>query len=51
MVWAITTVLGFWVAYCPAFHVRAAAMQMVPLLTSSIIRMIPWRRPGRPRPA
>ena len=49
MVWAITLVLGFWVAYFLAFHIRTAAMQMVlflvctvPFLTSNIIRMISW---------
>ena len=49
IVWAITTFLGFWVAYFLAFHVRTAAMQMVlflictvPFLTSNIIRMISW---------
>jgi len=49
IVWGITTVLGFWVAYFLAFHVRTAAMQMVlflictvPFLTSNIIRMISW---------
>jgi putative spermidine/putrescine transport system permease protein len=49
IVWAITTFLGFWVAYFLAFHVRTATMQMVlflvctvPFLTSNIIRMISW---------
>lgn len=49
MVWAITLVLGFWVAYFLAFHIRTTAMQMVlflvctvPFLTSNIIRMISW---------
>lgn len=49
IVWAITLVLGFWVAYFLAFHIRTAAMQMVlflvctvPFLTSNIIRMISW---------
>ncbi|MBU1334918.1 MAG: ABC transporter permease [Alphaproteobacteria bacterium] len=48
-VWAITTFVGFWVAYFLAFHVRTATMQMVlflvctvPFLTSNIIRMISW---------
>lgn len=48
-VWAITLVLGFWVAYFLAFHIRTAAMQSVlflvctvPFLTSNIIRMISW---------
>ena len=49
IVWVITAVLGFWVAYFLAFHIRTAAMQMVlflictvPFLTSNIIRMISW---------
>jgi len=49
MVWALTLVVGFWVAYFLAFHVRSAAIQMVlflictvPFLTSNIIRMISW---------
>ncbi|MGL3606527.1 ABC transporter permease [Rhizobium sp. G187] len=49
MVWAITLVIGFWVAYFLAFHIRSAAMQSVlflvctvPFLTSNIIRMISW---------
>lgn len=49
IVWALTLVVGFWVAYFLAFHVRTAAMQMVlflvctvPFLTSNIIRMISW---------
>ncbi|TCT29244.1 putative spermidine/putrescine transport system permease protein [Martelella mediterranea] len=49
MVWAITLVIGFWVAYFLAFHIRTAAMQTilflictVPFLTSNIIRMISW---------
>lgn len=49
LVWAITLVVGFWVAYFLAFHVRSAAMQIVlflvctvPFLTSNIIRMISW---------
>jgi putative spermidine/putrescine transport system permease protein len=48
-VWAITLVVGFWVAYFLAFHIRSAAVQMVlflvctvPFLTSNIIRMISW---------
>lgn len=48
-VWAITLVLGFWVAYFLAFHIRTTAMQSVlflvctvPFLTSNIIRMISW---------
>ncbi|MCM2294038.1 ABC transporter permease [Allorhizobium sp. BGMRC 0089] len=49
IVWAITLVIGFWVAYFLAFHIRSAAMQMVlflvctvPFMTSNIIRMISW---------
>ncbi|MEO5806941.1 ABC transporter permease [Devosia sp.] len=49
IVWAITTLLGFWLAYFLAFHVRSAVMQMVlflictvPFFTSNIIRMISW---------
>lgn len=49
MVWAITLLVGFPVAYFLAFHVRSAAMQTalflactVPFLTSNIIRMISW---------
>ena len=49
IVWVLTLVIGFWVAYFLAFHVRTAAMQMilflvctVPFMTSNIIRMISW---------
>jgi putative spermidine/putrescine transport system permease protein len=49
LVWMITLVIGFWVAYFLAFHIRTSAMQMVlflvctvPFLTSNIIRMISW---------
>jgi putative spermidine/putrescine transport system permease protein len=49
IVWAVTTVIGFTVAYYLAFHIRTATMQMVlfllctvPFLTSNIIRMISW---------
>jgi putative spermidine/putrescine transport system permease protein len=49
IVWGLTTVIGFWVAYFLAFHIRTATMQMVlflvctvPFLTSNIIRMISW---------
>jgi putative spermidine/putrescine transport system permease protein len=49
IVWALTTLLGFTVAYFLAFHVRTTAMRMilflictVPFLTSNIIRMISW---------
>jgi putative spermidine/putrescine transport system permease protein len=49
IVWAITLVVGFWVAYFLAFHIRTVTVQMalflvctVPFLTSNIIRMISW---------
>ena len=49
IVWAITLVVGFAVAYFLAFYVRTTGMQMVlflictvPFLTSNIIRMISW---------
>ena len=49
VVWAITLVLGFFVAYFLAFVVRGALWQTVlflvctiPFLTSNIIRMISW---------
>ena len=49
IVWAITLVIGFWVAYFLAFHVKTATTQTilflvctVPFLTSNIIRMISW---------
>ncbi|WP_186388953.1 MULTISPECIES: ABC transporter permease [unclassified Stappia] len=49
IVWVLTLVIGFWVAYFLAFHVRSQTMQMVlflvctvPFLTSNIIRMISW---------
>jgi putative spermidine/putrescine transport system permease protein len=49
IVWALTAVIGFTVAYFLAFYVRSATMQMVlflvctvPFLTSNIIRMISW---------
>ncbi len=49
IVWGLTLVIGFWVAYFLAFHIRTAAMQTVlflvctvPFLTSNIIRMISW---------
>ncbi|MCJ8142835.1 ABC transporter permease [Ancylobacter sp. A5.8] len=49
IVWAITLLVGFWVAYYLAFHIRSATTQMVlflvctiPFLTSNIIRMISW---------
>ena len=49
LVWAITLVLGFCVAYFLAFHVRSSGMQTllfvlctVPFWTSNVIRMISW---------
>lgn len=49
LVWALTLLVGFWVAYFLAFHVRTSTMQVVlflvctvPFLTSNIIRMISW---------
>lgn len=49
IVWAITLLVGFPVAYFLAFHVRSTAVQTalflactVPFLTSNIIRMISW---------
>jgi putative spermidine/putrescine transport system permease protein len=49
IVWALTLLIGFWVAYYLAFHIRNATTQMVlflvctiPFLTSNIIRMISW---------
>jgi putative spermidine/putrescine transport system permease protein len=49
IVWLLTMVIGFWIAYFLAFHIRSATMQMVlflvctvPFLTSNIIRMISW---------
>jgi putative spermidine/putrescine transport system permease protein len=49
MVWTLTLLIGFVVAYFLAFHIRTSAMQMVlflvctvPFLTSNIIRMISW---------
>ncbi|MGH6943318.1 MAG: ABC transporter permease [Geminicoccaceae bacterium] len=49
MVWAITLVIGFTVAYFLVFHVRSLLWQMalflvctVPFWTSNIIRMISW---------
>jgi putative spermidine/putrescine transport system permease protein len=49
MVWAITGVLGFGVAYFLAFHVRSAGLQTalfvlctIPFWTSNVIRMIAW---------
>src|SRR3984957_8968600 len=49
IVWLVTTVLGFTVAYVLAFEIRSRTAQMVlflvctvPFLTSNIIRMISW---------
>ena len=49
IVWAVTLVIGFWVAYFLVFHVRSFLWQMalflvctVPFWTSNIIRMISW---------
>jgi putative spermidine/putrescine transport system permease protein len=49
IVWAVTAVLGFTVAYVLAFEIRSRTAQMVlflvctvPFLTSNIIRMISW---------
>jgi len=49
LVWAITLVLGFAVAYFLAFHVRSPGVQTllfvlctIPFWTSNVIRMISW---------
>jgi putative spermidine/putrescine transport system permease protein len=49
LVWAVTLVLGFAVAYFLAFHVRSPSVQTVlfvlctiPFWTSNVIRMISW---------
>ncbi len=49
IVWTLTVLIGFWVAYFLAFHVRRTSTQMilflvctVPFMTSNIIRMISW---------
>ncbi len=49
IVWALTLVIGFTVAYFLAFHIRTLKWQMVlfllttiPFWTSNIIRMISW---------
>ncbi len=49
LVWAITLVVGFTVAYFLAFHVKTTLMQTVlfivctvPFWTSNVIRMISW---------
>jgi putative spermidine/putrescine transport system permease protein len=49
IVWAVTLVLGFNIAYFLVFHVRSVLWQIglflvctVPFLTSNVIRMISW---------
>ncbi len=49
VVWAITLLIGFWVAYYLAFFVRSKTLQTllfllctIPFWTSNIIRMISW---------
>src|SRR3984957_15098848 len=49
VVWLITLVVGFFIAYFLAFHVRSATMQIalflvctIPFWTSNVIRMISW---------
>lgn len=49
MVWALTLLIGFWVAYFLAFHVRSTEWQIglsllctIPFWTSNVIRMIAW---------
>ena len=49
IVWAVTLVIGFTVAYFLVFHVRSLTLKMglfllctVPFWTSNIIRMISW---------
>lgn len=49
MVWLLTLVIGFTVAYFVAFHVRSLTMQIalftlctIPFWTSNVIRMISW---------
>jgi len=49
IVWALTLVIGFTIAYFLAFHVRTLTMQMtlflvctIPFWTSNVIRMIAW---------
>jgi putative spermidine/putrescine transport system permease protein len=49
VVWAITLVLGFAIAYFLAFHIRSVAVQTtlflictIPFWTSNVIRMISW---------
>ena len=49
IVWALTLVIGFTIAYFLAFHVRSFTVQMalallctIPFWTSNVIRMISW---------
>jgi putative spermidine/putrescine transport system permease protein len=49
IVWAVTLVIGFTIAYFLAFHIRTLTMQLVlaliciiPFWTSDVIRMISW---------
>lgn len=49
IVWVVTLVLGFTIAYFLAFHIRTLTMQLVlalvciiPFWTSDVIRMISW---------
>jgi putative spermidine/putrescine transport system permease protein len=49
LTWAVTLVIGFWIAYFLAFHVRTKTWQMIlfllctiPFLTSNVIRSISW---------
>lgn len=49
IVWAVTLLLGFSIAYFLAFHVRTTSMQTIlflvctiPFWTSNVIRMISW---------
>jgi putative spermidine/putrescine transport system permease protein len=49
IVWALTLIIGFTVAYYLAFHIRSQTTQMVlflvctiPFWTSNVIRMISW---------
>ena len=49
LTWGLTLLIGFWVAYFLAFHVRSKTWQIVlsllctiPFWTSNVIRMIAW---------
>jgi putative spermidine/putrescine transport system permease protein len=49
IVWAVTLLLGFTIAYFLAFHIRTLTMQLllalvciIPFWTSDVIRMISW---------